>query len=258
VNRHSVPNATLAYPGKPENGGSNPRFYEFDDRVTRLVKWHPSVHGPKACYNELVASRLGQLIDAPILRGIVVYVPGDVIPADHKAFGAKGGFHFAVTRLIGENYVPARHYAEIENAAELPTAATLLAWLAVGDQETHNQYLQKETRDEHGKAKETKLFLLVDMGQMFGTCSWAAGSVETPPAAYALPGHIADKLTSEMLKPAVDQLRKVSDSEIRVCFADRPEEWSIADADANAGVARVIASRDKIDSIIRTGNPTIK
>jgi hypothetical protein len=67
MNRHSVPNATLGLPGKPANGGSQPRFYDFDDGVTRLVKWWPSPHGNKACFNELVASRLGQLIDAPIL-----------------------------------------------------------------------------------------------------------------------------------------------------------------------------------------------
>ena len=42
MNRHAVPNATLGYPGSPKNGGSNPRFYDFDDGVTRRVKWGPS------------------------------------------------------------------------------------------------------------------------------------------------------------------------------------------------------------------------
>jgi hypothetical protein len=112
VNQHSVPNATLGLPGKPIDGGSQPRFYEFDDAVTRLVKWSPSPHGNKACFNELVASRLGQLIDAPILRGIIVYVSDEIIPMDHRAEGAKPGFHFAVTRMPGENFVAPGHYAE--------------------------------------------------------------------------------------------------------------------------------------------------
>jgi hypothetical protein len=42
MNRHSVPNATLGLPGNPINGGSKPRFYDFNDGVTRLVKWSPS------------------------------------------------------------------------------------------------------------------------------------------------------------------------------------------------------------------------
>jgi hypothetical protein len=240
------------------NGGSNPRFYEFDDRVTRLVKWHPSGHGAKACYNELVASRLGQLIDAPMLRGIVVYVPDEVIPAEHKAIGAKQGFHFAVTRLVGENFVPARHYSEIENSTELPTAAVLLAWLTVGDQDGHNQYLQRETRDEEGKAKPTKLFLLVDMGQMFRSFNWTAENIAGPPAAYTIPPHIADKIIMPSLVPVMAKLRSITDNDIRACFTDRPEEWGIPDADATAGANRVIAWRDGIENVVRTGNPNIK
>jgi hypothetical protein len=123
MNRHSVPNATFGLPGKSPNGGSQPRFYEFDDGVTRLVKWSPSPHGTKACFNELVASRLGQLIDAPILRGIVVYVPDEIIPAEHRVEAAKPGFHFAMTRMLGENFVAPGHYAEIANSSELPAAA---------------------------------------------------------------------------------------------------------------------------------------
>ena len=56
MNRHSVPNATFGLPGKPADGGSRPRFYEFDDNVTRLVKWFPSPHGTKPCFNELVVA----------------------------------------------------------------------------------------------------------------------------------------------------------------------------------------------------------
>lgn len=142
MNRNCVPNATYGWPGKPPNGGSNPRFYDFDDGVTRLVKWHPSPHGAKACYNELIASRLGQLVDAPILRGSVVFVADDVIPDEHrKDGGAKEGFHFGVARVPGQNFKEA-HYTDIQNHSELPMAAAFLAWLNVGDQEGHNQFLR--------------------------------------------------------------------------------------------------------------------
>ncbi len=256
MNPHSVPNAILSYPGKPVNGGSNPRFYDFDDGVPRLVKWHPSPHGGKACYNELVAARLGQLIGAPILRGVVVYVPDNVIPAEHKAFGAKAGIHFAVTRMFGENFAPTRHYADIENSSELPAAAVLLAWLAVGDQETHNQYLQREMRDEHGRVKETKRFLLVDMGHMFGGGGWVASNVEAAHATHCLPGHMVDKLKADLLRPALDLLYTVSDADVSACFQDRPEEWGITDAEAASGAKRAIAARDNIEAIIRGGNPS--
>jgi hypothetical protein len=238
MNRHSVPNATLGLPGKPPNGGSKPRFYEFDDGVTRLVKWSPSPHGTKACFNELVASRLGQLIDAPILRGIVVYVPDEIIPDDHRTEGAKPGFHFAVTRMLGENFIAPGHYEDIENSSELPAAAVLLSWLAVGDHQGHNQYLQRLEREESGVIKKTKRFRLIDMGQMFGDFNWSAGSVAKVHTSYKLPGHLANHLTKATLATAIDQLAQLPDSIIEECFQDCPGAWGISNAHGRIPVAR--------------------
>lgn len=249
----------MGLPGKPQNGGSRPRFYEFDDGVTRLVKWHPSRHGNKACYNEIVASRLGQLLGAPILRGLLVYVPDEIIPADHRADGGTPGFHFAVTRMEGENFVPAQHYVELENSSELPFAAVHLAWLAVGDQEGHNQFLQRLELRQHGSPPRlTKYFRLIDMGQMFGNWNWDAATVVTPPNKYRLPSHLADKLTWEKLGPAIQSLTAIDESSIRACFDDIPDEWNVSTVDRQAAVTRVLAARMQIEAIVRNGNPAIK
>ena len=227
--------------------------------MTRLVKWHPSSHGAKACYNELVASRLGQLIGAPILRGGVVYVPDEIIPADHRPIGAVAGFHFGVTRMEGENFVPVQHYTEIENTSELPFAAVHLAWLAVADQEGHNQYLQRlEIRREGYPPAMTKRFKLVDMGQMFGGAAWTAASVSAVPPAYALPGHLAAKLTLEKLAAAINAVKGLPAGAIQACFADCPDEWNIPADDKPSGAARAIAAAAQVEQIIRTGNPAIQ
>ena len=254
MNKQSVPNATLGLPGRPVNGGSNPRFYDFDDGVTRLVKWHPSLHGVKACYNELVASRLGQLIGAPILRGGVVFVPDDIIPSDHRILGATAGFHFGVFMMDGTNFVPAKHYADIANASELPFAAVFLAWLAIADQEGHNQFLQQVEI----AGTTTKRFKLVDMGFMFGSPSWSAPDVGKVHTSYVIPRHLASQLSLTKLKPAMETLKTITEGAIRECFEDYPDDWNISDADRDAAVSRVCAGRDNIDSIIRNGNPSIK
>jgi hypothetical protein len=257
MNRHSVPNAILGLPGKPVNGGSRPRFYEFDDDVTRLVKWYPSVHGTKACFNELVASRLGQLINAPILRGVIVYVPDDIIPTDHRADGATPGFHFAVTRMLGENFVAPGHYADIENHSELPAAAVLLSWLATGDQQGHNQYLQRLEREENGVIKKTKRFKLIDMGQMFGDFNWTAANVAQVHVNYVLPPHLANHLSKASLAVAIDQLKQLADTVVEECFQDCPDTWAISPADKTAGATRANAAKKTIEDIIYNGNPGI-
>lgn len=249
-----MPNAVLGLPGRPVNGGSRPRFYVFDDDVTRLVKWHPSVHGSKATYNELVASRLGQLIGAPILRGTVVYVPDEIIPADHRAEGATPGFHFGVTQMEGENFVPAQHYGEIANAAELPLAAVFLSWLAIGDQDGHNQFLQKRTISSPAGSKPTKHFRLIDMGQMFGDFSWSAASVAAVHRSYHMPDHLAAQLSLAKLASAIGELAGTDDSAITQCFSDCPAEWNVSDADVNAGATRAAQAKNSIHDIITNSN----
>src|SRR5260370_20599301 len=101
MNRQAVPNATMGLPGKPANGGSNPRFYDFDDGVTRLVKWHPSGHGAKACYNELITSRLCQLLWAPILRGGVFFFGHFIISPAHTNEGDTRPVDFLIVRMEG-------------------------------------------------------------------------------------------------------------------------------------------------------------
>ncbi len=258
MDRHVVPNATLALPDRPPDGGSRPRFYDFDDGVTRLVKWHPSVQNyAKGCYNELVASRLGALIGAPLLRGTVVYVGDDVIPPDQRRDGAVVGFHFATMRMRGRNFRPTPHYPRIRNKAELPNAAVLLAWLAVGDAERNIYFQHTVVTNRVGARRRSDRFTLIDMGMAFGTHCWSAAAVAEPHAAYTLPKHMLPHLTRANLAPAIARLQALTRDDIVACIADRPAEWVIAAADVAALEQRLIASRDTIARILYAGNPGI-
>jgi hypothetical protein len=188
-----------------------------------------------------------------------VYVPDDVIPPDHRAESATAGFHFGVARMEGENLVPTAHYGEIENSAALPHAAVLLTWLAVGDHEGHNQYLQTlEATDAVGQARRLKRFRLIDMGQMFGDFNWRADTVSSAPPSYKLPSHLAVRLTLAQLAPAFAQLRGLKPEDIRACFDDCPTAWAVPEPDREAAITRLIDSREKVEQTLKTGNPSIK
>lgn len=76
------PTATAHFPNTPGDCLSPvfPRYYECDDAVDRLVYFNPAALAhPKRCFNELLASRLGQLIDAPVPVVSLVYVPNEVV-----------------------------------------------------------------------------------------------------------------------------------------------------------------------------------
>lgn len=261
LNRFSVPNATLGLPGKPVNGGSGPRYYLFDDGIQRLVKWFPSHHGKRMCYNELIASRLGQLIGAPVLRGSVVFVPDEIIPDDHRST-AKPGFQFGVYRMRGENFLPTTHYQEIENRSELASAAVLLAWLDVDDHNRrpgHNQWLQRmEIMIDGSATRESKLFRLVDLGWAFCDGDWTAATVAGISDSHALPLHMAELLAQSEIDRTIESLMEISEDDIRGCLVEFPKEWKISRNDVKAVAARLIETRPKLADIIAKGNPMIR
>jgi hypothetical protein len=157
--------------------------------------------------------------------------------------------------MEGENFLPAQHYAEIENLSHLPAAAVHLAWLAVGDQAQHNQFLQRRESRPGGPGKTIR-FMLIDMGYMFGSPGWVGKTLQAH-TSYVLPPHLAAALTLKKLQPAFDSLRGVQEDEIRDCFESRPPEWSITDEDVEAGISVALNARDRIEDIIRSGNPLI-
>lgn len=254
LNKNTVPNALWAYRGNPSGGGSNPRFYQFDDQTVRLVKWHPSVHGLKACYNELIASRLAQLLGAPVLRGTAVFVSDNVIPADHRAIGAREGFHFGVVKMSGCDFVAAQHYSQISNAGELPVAAVHLAWLRIADQDGHNQWCEDAV---DANQRHVKVFKLIDMGFMFTNPNWTAATLSGLAMSYSLPAHIAGQVTKASLQPAIAKLKSLANLDIEACFEDVPDDWVVSPQDRQAAIDQTLLSRDRIEDIIANGNPNL-
>jgi hypothetical protein len=163
----------------------------------------------------------------------------------------------SLTRMQGENFVAPGHYAEIANSSELPAAAVHLAWLAIGDQQGHNQYLQRLEYEEAGVPRKTKHFKLIDMGQMFGNSNWSVSTVANVHTAYQLPTHLVSQLTKTNLTPVIQLLTQVSDDLIRECFQDCPASWGVSEEDKVAGAEYAIAAQKTISSIIFGGNPAI-
>ena len=106
-----------------------------------------------------------------------MYVSANVIPRDQQGF-AREGFHYGMAFMKGENYKPPLHHDTLDNRGEIPSAAVLLSWLQIGDQEGHNQYLHRVTHEPDGSPAAPKnYFRLVDMGQMFGDFNWTAAGI---------------------------------------------------------------------------------
>lgn len=256
MNRHSLPNAVGAYGIQPTGGGSQPRFYDFDDGVVRLVKWHPGPHGPKLSFNELVCSRLGQLADAPIFRGQPVYVPREVMPPDHLQL-AQPGVHFGITRMEGTDFHAATDLPRISNRQQIAQACVFLAWLNVQDQHGHNQYTQRVV--EPGATDRIFLLRLIDMGFAFGSASWSAGNLlASNTYQYRAPQYFADNVDTAAVSVAAANLASISDADILACFQDVPEEWGVPAADVTAAGQWALDVRSHVHAALGRAHPKLR
>lgn len=253
ISKHSVPNARWLL-GAPqgEAGGSGARFCDFDDEIIRLCKWHPSPHGITATYSELVASRLGQLIEAPVVRGTVVYVDPDLLPPESRGQDEQP-FHVGFTRLEGQDFTDS-DYDAIDNEVALPKAAVQLAWLQIEDQQGHNQYLYRteQVLPDSTRRKKSE-FVIIDQAAMCGVHDWSSQDLRAD-AAYTLPAPLVSRISMEEIMPVLEQLNEVEEDEIRSCFDSYPDGWGITDSLVNKVTAFVLERRQHLECVLRA-NP---
>jgi hypothetical protein len=215
-----------------------------------MVKWSNLFRGMS--FRELVISRLGQLVGAPILRGHVVYVPHDAISTEHP--GATAGFHFGTTWMDGTTFCAPADFDEIDNAADLPIIAAFLAWLNVGDHHTCRQWFVQR----HGAKK---LLRLLDMQGGFGHFDESvgfgliAGMVHSK---FYLNHDLTIRVTWESLASASEVIRHVPDDAIRDCFDGIPSQWKIGPDYVASAIERTLVAKPLVESILRAGNPTIQ
>jgi hypothetical protein len=244
--------------GTARGATSEPRFCECDDGITRLIRWHKpgpkwlynTSHGPKACFNEFVASRLGSLIGAPVERASVVHVPSDVISSLDARSGAIAGLHCGVRRMTGSDYaikLPSGEHAYrdldlIVNANQFAEAVVLMAWLRIEDHAMDvgtgadwDNSVFLETVGEGDAIRER--YVLTDLENAFGTAEWSYRewdyrALPGPESSHPLPLHLAQalaKLDTTILAKAFQRPVTLSEAAVRECFSSCPEEWCALD-----------------------------
>lgn len=248
--QQSIPNATMVYHAAFPNGGSAPRVCDFDDMVHRLVKWHPSSHGLTCTYSELIASRLGQLIGAPLVRGTVVYVDVALLPPDIAARVTQP-FHVGFTYSPGQNFSP-NDYDQLKNRGSFPAAAVHLAWLQVGDQGGHNQYLyQLEQVLPDKTTRKMNHYILIDQAFICGSPDWSKNDLRDPAVPYTLPLHLKRYVTMAQVEPLLHAVELLDETEIRACFGSYPEGWGITDEHVQKVTTFILDRRRHLPDVLR-------
>jgi hypothetical protein len=234
-----IPVATRILDCKPR-GSSNPIFCEFDDEITRIVRFHRGPkpnrfsHGAKSCFNEFIASRLGELFGAPVTHPAVVCVPQHVISPAAATTGAISGLHLGSRKMHGIDLS-----SRFDNSADLDTnansdrllkAAVLLTWLFIEDHAMYDD--EKVPQWDNGGFLEydgsDKRYVLVDLEHAFGTPEWRKESLCDPRTSFILPNRFATNLANlppEDLQATFNQLASLNAANVISCFQGYPIHW---------------------------------
>jgi len=222
--------------------------------VLRVIKWHPPPLGLTSTYSELAASRLGQLIEAPVVRGAVVHVDPAQLPEELTTQAAQPitqPFHVGFTYSPGEDFRP-EDYDKIENTPALPAAAIQLAWLQIADQEGHNQYLyQLEQVLPDKTTRKMNHFIVIDQAAICGHHDWSNQDLR-PNTPYSLPPHLKVRVSIEDAEPILENVMSLGEEEIRSCFGSYPDGWGIEDHLVNKVTEFVLQRRDHLRDVLNS------
>lgn len=261
MNPQTVPNAIAAWE-PPSRPNSWLRYYRFDDGVARLVRffgrpgvvevvdpasglsrWRapgdPTADCTKSVYNELVCSRLGQLIGAPLFRGVVVWIPESLTRGDTCAEpGAHVGFTYEIP--------PEAHPGIYPSDPGLHAAAVLVAWLNVYDVD-HRMSVVTRASEVLGRGT----WRLVNLKHALQMWNWTAESLTIPPhGSYDMARFFAECLSLDGIAAVVTRIKGLDRATIARCFDDVPAEWSIPGEDIRAGVDYVDSVRAGLDNLL--------
>lgn len=229
------------------NGTSGPLICEFDD-YPRFVRWNrphgtAGFRGPKSCFNELVSSRLAQLIDAPALLAEVVFVSAE-IASEHPL--AVAGLHSGTRAMFAEapdgdlRLERDDHFGAAEaslnavsNRNSFPDAVVLLSWLLITEHAVNPDGLGVARTDqgffiENFKVipnRTQRLYRVTDLELAFAEVAWPDERLHNIDEAYELPFHLARLVTDTDLEQAFGRLSAVEECDIAECFEEYPQEW---------------------------------
>jgi hypothetical protein len=163
------------------------------------------------------------------------------------------GVHTGFTYSPGQNFSQA-DYASIQNRASLPAAAAHLAWLLVGDQQGHNQYLyQLEQVLPDKTTRKMNHFILIDQAAICGSHDWTNADLSDTARPYDLPNHLKTQITFADVEPLVEEIKKLAEDDIRACFDSSPQEWGISSSMVNKVTDFLAQRRGHLADVLRNG-----
>jgi hypothetical protein len=219
------------YQGAMAEGSSLPQLFTCGDGKGYVVKFMSNPQGIRGLANELIAYRLGKLLDLPVVPGEVIYLTEDFIDSVSKLKKQRvqPGPHFG-SLFLQQAQEPNKQ--AISNCINLDQFTGMIVfdhWIKNGDRSSENIILT---------AGDRPTFYMIDHNGCFCGSGWTAkrllrnsGHVEPYWAGmYARFARYLDQ-HGNPFSTSLDRLEALSRSMVREVMYDIPKEWGVKQED---------------------------
>ncbi len=249
-------NKVVNYLGRITNGVTRPVKVQADNGISYVMKFlHPECTS-KILYNELIAYRLGIILEIPMPNCVLGMLENDVIckSDDLMNMEAVSGTCFLSEYRAGTANISPIIVKNIVNASEISKILIFDQLILNNDRAKNNGNLYYD--------KKYKKLLAIDHshifinGEVWTSYELSKLRIESPKVVTNLFGrnyrifseHLLGHSCYTEMEKKIKSLKKV---EIQNLFSDIPEDWNISEEDIKCSFELVWEQMNQIEGIIK-------
>lgn len=231
--------SVIAVNEKMRNGTTNPFSVKCDDGATYVLKGINQDCSGKTLFNEWISYRLAILLDLPIPKCEIVWLPNEQIKSNFvmNQLEFRECYCFASEYMIGSTRINPIMLKTITNPKDIP-GIVLFDQLIINDDRTTND-------GNFYYDKKTKRLMIIDHSHIFGgwqdwTPNQILDCITIPPTVLSnLSGknymYLRDYINGNSpFDSIIKKIASISNEEISGLFQNIPIEWGINDEDISA------------------------
>ncbi|MBP2653698.1 MAG: hypothetical protein H6Q73_1267 [Firmicutes bacterium] len=232
-------------------GITTPHFFRADDDNTYVVKLQNNRLGPKVLVSEFLAARIGKIMRLCFPPSSLILIPKELLEKNQQLAitGVQPGLHFASQYLNNAEYLDKNNLSKATNIKEM-------AGIMLFDHMFHNL-------DRSGNKKNLLLcreedafkIYAIDNSHLFKAGRWTVKSLEklaNNKKIYYRRNFgllLKDCLTPDDFLSYLENLKKLTDSEITNIINDIPAEWLTDETERQALAQHIKIRRDVVTQL---------
>ncbi|HMM20789.1 MAG TPA: hypothetical protein PKA10_08600 [Selenomonadales bacterium] len=237
--------------GRVGLGATTPQLFRASDGKVYVVKLQNNRLGPKVLANELLGSKMGEILGLSFPRGGVIKLEEQVIKRSRILLAARvtPGRHYACEYLSHTGYITRSNLGKAANRGQM-------AGVMLFDHMFHNLDRTFNRRNLLVRQEREGLKIYaIDNSHLFRRGRWTVEWLEKLAPTIKLNRHWAygwllkHYLTPGDFAPYLERIQAIPDSELAGLVAGIPQEWLPQDSERQALERYLITRRDMIEEI---------